>query len=72
MSLFNYLWLSALKYTESTAKISNLIFISPFISLVLIHFLVGEEIYRSTIVGLVFIVVGLLVQQVKRGKLRGV
>ncbi|WP_139800807.1 DMT family transporter [Geothermobacter hydrogeniphilus] len=58
------LWLLAMRYAESTARISNLIFISPFLSLVLIHFLVGERILPATLVGLVLIVAGLLVQQV--------
>lgn len=61
-------WLMAMKHTRSTAKIANLIFISPFLSLVLIHFLVGEEILPSSIVGLVFIMAGLLVQAI--GKTR--
>jgi drug/metabolite transporter (DMT)-like permease len=59
------LWLSALKLSENTAKIGNLIFLSPFLSLVFIHFLVGEEILPSTFIGLGLIVSGLLVQQVK-------
>jgi len=57
------LWLSALKLTSSASRIGNLIFASPFLSLVLIHFLVGEEIRGSTFVGLVFIMGGLAVQQ---------
>ena len=57
------LWLSALKLTSSASRIGNLIFVSPFLSLVLIHFLVGEEIRGSTFVGLVFIMGGLAVQQ---------
>ncbi len=55
-------WLMAMKLTESTAKIANLIFISPFLSLVLIHFIVGEKIMVSSVVGLIFIVAGLLIQ----------
>ncbi len=55
-------WLLALKLTSSTARIANLIFVSPFLSLILIHFLVGEEILVSSIVGLIFIVGGLLLQ----------
>jgi drug/metabolite transporter (DMT)-like permease len=55
-------WLMALKRAKNTARIANLIFISPFLSLVLIHFLVGEEILRSTIIGLVFIICGLSLQ----------
>lgn len=60
------LWLSALKLTQNTAKISNLIFASPFISLILLAYIIGEEIHPSTLVGLVLIVIGLIVQQVKR------
>ncbi|MGB3212662.1 MAG: DMT family transporter [Desulforhopalus sp.] len=56
------LWLKALKYTDNTAKIANLIFIAPFASLIFIHFLVGEEIYISTLVGLVFVMGGLVIQ----------
>ena len=55
-------WLLALKYTRSAARITSLIFLAPFISLVLIHFLVGEKIHSSSIIGLVFIIAGLGVQ----------
>jgi len=55
-------WLSAMKLTSSTARIANLIFISPFLSLFLIHFLVGETIMISSVIGLFFIVAGLLLQ----------
>lgn len=66
MGISFFLWLQALKYTASAARISSLIFISPFFSLILIHFLVGEEILLSTFYGLVLIVVGLVLQQVVR------
>ncbi|HPS93220.1 MAG TPA: DMT family transporter, partial [Deltaproteobacteria bacterium] len=55
-------WLKALKLSENTAKVGNLIFVSPFLSLVFIRFFVGEEIYASTFIGLVFIVTGLVIQ----------
>ena len=54
-------WLKAMQYTQSTSKIANLIFISPFISLIFIHFIVGEDIYISTLFGLVTIIL-LLIQ----------
>jgi drug/metabolite transporter (DMT)-like permease len=57
------LWLNALKYSVTTAKVSNLIYISPFISLIIIHFIVGETILLSTIIGLAMIVSGILLQQ---------
>lgn len=55
-------WIMALKYSENTAKVGNLIFLSPFLSLVFIHFLLGEEILPATFVGLGLIVAGLVVQ----------
>ncbi|RAU18042.1 EamA/RhaT family transporter [Nitrincola tibetensis] len=64
MGIAFFFWLMAMKYAENTAKISNLIFISPFISLILLKFIVGEEIYPATLVGLVLIIAALLIQQV--------
>lgn len=55
-------WLKAMKYTRSAAKIANLIFISPFLSLVLIYFLVGERIHPASVIGLMFIMAGLAIQ----------
>ncbi|ART82573.1 EamA family transporter [Oceanisphaera profunda] len=65
MGIAFVLWLLALRHAEHTARISNLIFISPFASLLLLRFLVGEQIYPATLVGLVMIVTALLIQQVK-------
>jgi drug/metabolite transporter (DMT)-like permease len=60
---FTYvLWLTAMRLTTSTARIANLIFLSPFLSLVFIHFVLGEHIVAGTLVGLVLIVGGLLLQ----------
>ena len=56
------LWLKALNYSPTTAKVSNLIYLSPFISLILIHFVVGEQILWSTVTGLVFIIAGIVWQ----------
>ncbi|MGL6260543.1 DMT family transporter [Vibrio sp. WXL210] len=62
------LWLSALKLTNNTARISNLIFASPFISLFLLATIIGEQIHPSTLMGLVLIISGLVIQQLKLGK----
>jgi drug/metabolite transporter (DMT)-like permease len=59
------LWLLAMKTTDSTAKISNLIFLSPFLSLIFIYFLVGEKILAATFIGLILIVAGLFCQRLK-------
>lgn len=63
MGLPFMLWLTAMKLTNSTAAISNLIFIAPFLSLILISLLLQEAILVSTLYGLVLIISGLLVQQ---------
>lgn len=55
------LWFLALKYGD-TAKISSIIYLSPFISMVYIHLLVGEEILLSSILGLVIVIAGIIVQ----------
>ncbi len=60
-----FLWLKALKYAKNVSNIANLIFLSPFLSLVFIAVFLKEEILASTFIGLVFIVAGLLLQ--KRG-----
>lgn len=66
MGISYVLWLSALKLATHTASLSNLIFISPFLSLVFIHMLVGETILSSTYVGLVLIIAGLALQRIRR------
>ncbi|MFP4194843.1 MAG: DMT family transporter, partial [Desulfobacterales bacterium] len=63
MGLAFVLWLHAMKKAENTSMVSNLIFISPFLSLVFIYFILGEVIAASTYVGLVMIIAGLWLQQ---------
>jgi drug/metabolite transporter (DMT)-like permease len=63
MGLTFVLWLTALKLSTHTARVSNLVFISPFISLILISFIVGEKILPSTVIGLAIIVAGIVIQQ---------
>ncbi|MEE4382297.1 MAG: DMT family transporter, partial [Pseudomonadales bacterium] len=57
------LWLLALRRARSTAAISSLIFLSPFVSLVLLAAVAGETIRPATPAGLVLIVAGLLLQR---------
>ncbi|MBN2428668.1 MAG: DMT family transporter [Deltaproteobacteria bacterium] len=63
MSITFILWLSALRLSENTAKVSTLIFLSPPLSLIFIHFFVGETITAATISGLGLILLGLVVQK---------
>ncbi len=65
MGICFVLWLLAMKLTTNTARISNLIFLSPFLSLLFIHFLLGEDILPATFIGLSLIIIGLLCQRIK-------
>lgn len=70
MGITFILWLKALKYTESTDKISQLIFLSPFISLIIISLIIKEPILPSTITGLAFIIIGIIIQQRFKSKIQ--
>lgn len=59
MGITFLLWLSAMRLATKTAQISTLIFLSPFISLILIYFILGESIQITTLIGLSLICVGL-------------
>ncbi len=63
MGLTFIIWLKALQLSTTTAKVTNLVYLSPFISLIIIRFLVGEEILFSTFIGLVLIIGGIVMQQ---------
>ncbi len=62
MSIIFVVWLKALNYSQNTAKVSNLIYLSPFLGLFWIHLTVGETIHLYTIVGLIFIIAGIVLQ----------
>lgn len=57
------LWLRALQRSAHAALVSNLVYLSPFLSLLVIHFVLGEEVRASTIAGLLLIVGGIVLQR---------
>ena len=63
MSLAFVFWLSAMRKAHSTAQISMLIYISPFVSLIFIYFVLEEPIYPTTLIGLSIICLGLILQK---------
>jgi drug/metabolite transporter (DMT)-like permease len=66
MGLTYVLWLKALKYASNTAIISNLVYLSPFISLIIIRNVIGEKILFATVAGLALIICGIAVQHFSR------
>lgn len=65
MGITFILWLKALKWAPNTATVSNLVFLSPFISLIIISIVLKEAILPSTLLGLVLIVIGILISNRK-------
>ncbi len=59
-------WLMALKLSENSAKVANLIYLSPFLSLIFIRRILGEDIRITTIIGLVLIVAGIVISKARR------
>lgn len=61
-------WLKALKYSDTTVKISNLVFLSPFLSLFFISIVLKEQILFSSFIGLLLIITGVVFQNLTQNK----
>lgn len=68
MGITFVLWLKALKLSRRTDKISNLIYLTPFYSLVFISIILREKIFITTLFGLLLIILGIFIQQVKKNQ----
>jgi len=53
-------WMKALELCGNPAKIANIVYLSPFFSLFFLNQILGESISWASIVGLLFIVLGIL------------
>lgn len=60
-------WLKALQHSNSTGKVANLIYLTPFFSLLVIHFVLKEELFVTSIIGLLLIVAGIITGRIKKG-----
>jgi drug/metabolite transporter (DMT)-like permease len=63
MGITFVLWLKALTLTDNIARTSNLVYLSPFLSLLFINLVIGESISLSSFIGLILILSGIIVQQ---------
>ncbi len=61
-------WVTALKSAENTNHVTNLIFLTPFVSLIFIHTILGEEIFLQTYAGLALILAGIVLQKYEEWK----
>ncbi len=59
------LWFLALKYGK-TVLVANMIFLTPFLSLFYIALLTEEKILTSSVIGLIFVVAGIILNSLKK------
>lgn len=69
MGITFYFWLKALQLSATTDKVSNLVYLAPFLSLIFVHFILHEPVYFTTPAGLLLIISGILIQNRKLKKL---
>jgi drug/metabolite transporter (DMT)-like permease len=65
MGITFFIWLKALQLADSAATIGNMIYLTPFLSLILLAVFIHEPIHISTLFGLVIIISGILLQRKK-------
>lgn len=69
MGITFYFWLKALQLAKTTDRVSNLVYLAPFLSLIFVHFILHEPVYFTTPAGLLLIISGILIQNRKLKKL---
>lgn len=57
-------WLKAISSSKNTEKINNLIYITPFLSLLFISVILKEKIFLSSLFGLFFILLGIFINYI--------
>jgi drug/metabolite transporter (DMT)-like permease len=62
MGLTFVLWLLAMQYAPTTDRISNLVFMAPFINLIFVRLVLNETIFMTTLYGIILLISGILLQ----------
>ena len=60
------LWLMAVRLAPSSDRISNLVYVAPFLNLFLASQILDERIYMTTLFGIILLVAGILIQNTTR------
>ena len=64
MGITFVLWLMAIRLAPSSDRISNLVYIAPFLNLLLASQVLGEKIYTTTVIGIILLVTGIVIQNI--------
>lgn len=59
------LWLMAIRLAPSSDRISNLVYMAPFLNLFFASQVLGEKIYMTTVIGIILLVAGIVIQNMK-------
>jgi drug/metabolite transporter (DMT)-like permease len=62
MGITFFFWLKALQLAETSDKVSNLVYLAPFISMVFLYFIIKEHVYYTTPAGILLIISGIYIQ----------
>jgi drug/metabolite transporter (DMT)-like permease len=62
MGITFFFWMKALQLSSTSDKVSNLVYLAPFLSLVFVHFIIKEPVYYTTLAGLLLIISGIFIQ----------
>ena len=62
MGITFVLWLMAIQAATATDRISNLVYLAPFLNLGLVRLVLKEQIFGSTFLGILLLVTGILLQ----------
>jgi drug/metabolite transporter (DMT)-like permease len=64
MGITFVLWLMAIRLAPSSDRISNLVYLAPFLNLLFASQVLGEKIYMTTIGGIILLVTGIVIQNI--------
>jgi len=65
MGITFFFWLKALQMASTTAQVSNLVYLAPFLSMIFIHFFLHEPVYYTTPLGLILTISGIFIQNMR-------
>jgi len=65
MGITFVLWLMAIRLAPRSDRISNLVYMAPFLNLLFASQVLGEKIYLTTIGGIILLVAGIVIQNIR-------
>ena len=71
MGITFVIWLKALSLSKDSASVGIMAYITPFLSLIFIHFILGETILVTSVLGLGLIVAGITLQMKPKAVIKG-